>query len=222
MTTATAPTSAPRPGGYPGAGRLALADWRRRMAALYAEVRALAVQNPEAAWMHWRGVRSALFREHPMSPLPRRARQGFGEIDCYPYDPALRLAAGVAALHGPSETADLDTDGVMTRRAIGRTDGLSDHLGAELTVFWIEGYGGGIFLPLLDGTSGRESYGGGRYLLDGVKGADLGADGDGRLILDFNFAYVPSCAVNPAYTCPLAPPENRLPMTLRAGERLGA
>jgi uncharacterized protein (DUF1684 family) len=94
-----------------------------------------------------------------------------------------------------------------------------DLLGAELDVWWLEQYGGGIFLPLRDGTAGTESYGGGRYLLDTAKGADLGADGD-RLVLDLNFLYHPSCRYNAAWECPLAPPGNTVPVPVRAGERL--
>ena len=82
----------------------------------------------------------------------------------------------------------------MRLRPFARTDGLAAALGRELTLFWVEGYGGGVFLPFADATSGRESYGGGRYLLDGIKGADLGFAADGRAVLDFNFAYFPSCA----------------------------
>ena len=78
-----------------------------------------------------------------------------------------------------------------------------------------------MFLPFRDATSGSETYGAGRYLLDTVKGADLGDDG-GRLVLDFNFAYNPSCAYDPRWACPLAPPENRLPVAVRAGERYEA
>jgi hypothetical protein len=83
----------------------------------------------------------------------------------------------------------------------------------------IEGYGGGVYLPFADATSGATSYGGGRYLLDTVKGADLGME-EGRLVLDFNFAYNPSCAYDPRWTCPLPPPANRLPVDVRAGERV--
>jgi uncharacterized protein (DUF1684 family) len=89
----------------------------------------------------------------------------------------------------------------------------------ELPLYWLEGYGGGLFLPFADGTSGRTTYGAGRYLLDTVKGADLGT-ADGRLVLDFNFAYNPSCAYDPRWACPLAPPANRLPIEVRAGERV--
>ena len=89
----------------------------------------------------------------------------------------------------------------------------------SLGLYWIEGYGGGLFLSFRDATSGRETYGAGRYLLDTVKGADLGLE-DGLLVLDFNLAYQPSCSYDPTWACPLAPPENRLPMAVRAGERL--
>ena len=74
-------------------------------------------------------------------------------------------------------------------------------------------------MPFRDGTSGGETYGAGRYLLDTVKGADLGTAPDGRLVLDFNFAYNPSCAYDPKWVCPLAPPPNRLDPEIRAGER---
>jgi uncharacterized protein len=70
-------------------------------------------------------------------------------------------------------------------------------------------------------TNGPETYGVGRYLVDAAKSHDLGADETtGELILDFNFARQPSCAFEPRWACPLAPPENRLDIAVRAGERL--
>jgi len=87
-----------------------------------------------------------------------------------------------------------------------------------LSLFWILGYGGGIFLPFRDQTNSNGTYGGGRYLLDTIKHADLG-QADGRLVIDFNFAYNPSCAYNSRWHCPLAPAENRLPVALPAGEQ---
>jgi uncharacterized protein len=91
----------------------------------------------------------------------------------------------------------------------------------RLGVYWMAGYAGGIFLPFRDATSGSETYAAGRYLLDSAKSADLGGDAvRGTLILDFNFAFQPSCAFDPKWACPLAPPENRLDIPIRAGERL--
>jgi uncharacterized protein (DUF1684 family) len=91
----------------------------------------------------------------------------------------------------------------------------------SLDLFWLDGYGGGVFLSFADATSGTETYGACRYLLDTVKGSDLG-EHDGRLVLDFNFAYNPSCAYDPRWVCPLAPPGNRLPVAVRGGERVSA
>ncbi len=94
---------------------------------------------------------------------------------------------------------------------------------AELTLFWIDVYGGGLFLPFRDATAPHETYGGGRYLFDTVKGSDfLWAPGDanrGRIVLDFNYAYNPSCAYDHRWACPLAPRENWLPFPIEAGER---
>src|SRR5438552_542539 len=96
------------------------------------------------------------------------------------------------------------TDGVVPFDRIGcaHVPGVGD-----LDVWWLVSYGGGVFVPLKDGTAGSGSYGGGRYLLDTIKGADLGGVGQ-TLILDFNVAYNPSCAYDPAWACPLAPAGN--------------
>ena len=74
-------------------------------------------------------------------------------------------------------------------------------------------------MPFRDATAGSSTYGAGRYLLDTAKGADLGLDG-GLLVLDFNFSYHPSCRYDPAWQCPLAPPQNVLAVAIEAGERL--
>jgi uncharacterized protein len=199
-------------------GRLALWDWRRRVASLYAEARAAA--DPAAAWRHWRETRDALFRDHPQSPLEPAQRTRFRRLDYGDYDPSLRFAV---ALHPMAEGTvarfDAGADGMLTLRGFARTEGLSTRLGRELTLFWIEGYAGSVFLPFTDASSGRASYGAGRYLLDTLKGADLGSDAEGRAILDFNFAYNPSCAYSPRWACPLAPAENALTAAIEAGER---
>ena len=189
---------------------LDLLDWKRRVFALYAEIRAAA--DPEQAWVRWQGVRAELFRYHPQSPLP-----GYETLAYFPYDPALRFQAEVV-------------DAEPERRAIGSsgdepvwfTRFATAHFGEHtLDLFWLEAYAGGLFVPFRDATSGVESYGGARYLLDTVKGADLGTVA-GRLVLDFNFAYNPSCAYNPKWVCPLSPPANTLPVPIRAGERLSS
>ena len=136
-----------------------------------------------------------------------------------------KSAEPAAALGGLAlpEIVQLPTSGTepFSFREIGRV-ALSGLLaGASLPVFWIEGYAGGLFVPFRDATSGLETYGAGRYLLDTIKGADLGGDPErGELILDFNLAYHPSCAYDPKWNCPLAPPASRLPMAVTAGEKL--
>jgi len=91
-----------------------------------------------------------------------------------------------------------------------------------LSIYWLDIYGGGLFLPFRDATSPHESYGSGRYLFDTIKGSDflsvVNADGRTQIVLDFNYAYNPSCAYNVRWVCPLAPPENRLRVAIRAGE----
>jgi uncharacterized protein (DUF1684 family) len=193
-----------------------LLDWRRRIVDLYAEVRSEA--DPAVAWRRWRDVRDELFRDHPQSPLPEDARAGFDGVRCFEYDPAWRVLGEVEAadtdrIELPG-SAGVTFGGTRFARARFRVGGEDLSLG----LYWLEGYAGGLFVSFRDGTSGRETYGACRYLLDTVKGADLGEDG-GRLVLDFNFAYNPSCSYDPKWACPLAPPENRLPVEVRAGER---
>ena len=104
---------------------------------------------------------------------------------------------------------------VRFARALGQAGGSE----LALDLYWLDAYGGGLFVPFADATSGGESYGAGRYLLDTIKGADLGMQ-VGLLVLDLNFAYQPSCSYDARWTCPLAPPANRLAMPVRAGERV--
>jgi uncharacterized protein len=199
-------------------GVLELLDWRRRIAALYAEVRA--AQEPEKAWWRWREVRDDLLASHPQSPLPPESRTSFTGLSYFDYDPASRVTSQIET----SEPQRIEVPG-----SAGETFGATRfarglfRLGEqdlELGLYWLEGYAGGLFVSFRDGTSGKETYGACRYLFDTVKGADLGGEGD-RLVLDFNFAYNPSCSYDPRWACPLAPPDNRLDVEIHAGERYG-
>lgn len=196
-------------------------DWRRSVADLYYDVRSKS--DMKAAWRLWCERRSGMFRAHPQSPIEPAVRTAFDGPAMFPYDPAFRFLVQLAP--APSERLSFATgaDGNTEMRAFARTDGLCDALGTELTLYWIEGYGGGVFLPFADATCGTETYGGGRYLLDTIKGADLGPVRPGGLLfLDFNFSYFPSCAYSSRYVCPQAPSTNRLARPVRAGERLAA
>jgi len=197
---------------------LTLLDWRRRVAALYAAARA--ADDPESGWRTWRDGRDELFATHPDSPLDEEARTTFRGLPFAPYDPTLRFAAVLERAEPQRLEVPTATDGVVPFERIGVLH-LPDI--GDLDVWWLDSYGGGIFVPVKDALAGKETYGAGRYLLDTVKGADLGGDvdlatGRGTLVVDLNFAYNPSCAYDPAWVCPLAPPGNIVPVPLRAGE----
>lgn len=195
---------------------LALADWRRRVFELYRGVRE--ARDPAAAWRRWRADRDELFARHPQSPLPAGERARFGGLGYFDYDASARVLASVAPLE--PATLDIATSGEEPYRFT-RIAKATFELGNELLaleLYWLEGYGGGLYLPFADATRGDETYGAGRYLLDTVKGAELGLERE-RLVLDFNFAYNPSCAYDPRWVCPLAPSANRLAVAIRAGER---
>jgi uncharacterized protein (DUF1684 family) len=190
---------------------LALLDWKRRVFSLYAEIRASS--DPETAWGLWRNTRADLFRTHPQSPRP-----GYTGLTYYEYDSAARVLAELEEIDAPPQAVETSGTEPMLFKPFARANFELRGEPFTLELDWLESYGGGVFLCFRDTTSGRETYGGGRYLLDTVKGADLGED-DGRLVLDFNFAYNPSCSYDPGWVCPLAPPANRLPVAVLAGEK---
>lgn len=203
-----------KPAPAPLASTVSLWDWRRRVAELWHDIRT--ANDPEAAWRLWKETRAELFAHHPQTPL-----EVGGEMpDYFPYDPALRFAIDLAP---PSSDSPMympaGDDGEVKLLPFAETVGLRQALGGELSLYWVTGYGGGVFLPFLDATSGKDTYGGGRYLLDTIKSADHGTTPDGRTILDFNFAYNPSCYYSPRWVCPLAPRDKRLPMPVRGGEK---
>ena len=198
--------------------RLDLLDWKRRVFALYAEIRGAA--EPRAAWDRWREVRRELITGHPQSPIRDRSKRAAYEGPYYfDHDPGARVIAEVEDAEPERVVIEGSADGrfEMTRFGTARFELNGGE--RRLSLYWLEGYGGGVFLSFRDGTSGTETYGACRYLLDTTKGADLGT-ADGGLVLDFNFAYNPSCSYDPMWVCPLAPPDNRLAVPVRAGERL--
>jgi uncharacterized protein (DUF1684 family) len=195
---------------------LALVDWRRRVFEMYGEVRA--TSDAEAAWARWCTSRDDLFRTHSQSPVTVTQRRSFRELRYFDYDPAFRVAARLEPVEADTWSFDA-SEGTLVLDCAARASFTLLERPCTLNLYWFRSYGGGLFLSFRDRTSGKLTYGGCRYLLDTVKGADLGEDG-GRLVLDFNFAYQPSCAYDPRWVCPLAPPSNRLDVEIRAGERL--
>lgn len=191
-----------------------LVDWRLRVADLYAAVRA--DDDHPRAHAAWREGRDELFRTHPQSPLPARDALRETGLPFWPYDPAWRLVVPVLPAADDERVLDTGDDGSLVMRRTGRAT-LPD--GEGLDVWRMHQYAGGIFVPIKDGTSGRESYGAGRYVLDTAKGSWLGGTDD-ELVLDLNFAYHPSCRYDDRWRCPLAAPGNTIGTAVTAGERL--
>jgi uncharacterized protein (DUF1684 family) len=208
---------------------LETADWRRRVFALYAEVRRSSDTDPAEAHALWVRERNDLFATHPASPLLPEDREGFAGLPVAPYDPAWRFELEVHVDRSPERLeVDTGTDGIVPFERLGSVHlpSVGDAAGGELDVWRLASYGGGIFLPVKDALSRVPggTYGGGRYLLDTIKGSHLGERPTGSgdepvIVLDLNFAYNPSCAYDPAWACPLAPPGNVLPLPVPVGER---
>ncbi|MCU1591248.1 MAG: hypothetical protein JWP11_2504 [Frankiales bacterium] len=185
---------------------LELLDWRRRVAELYAAVRA--DDDPARAHDLWRRTRDDLFATHPQSPGP-------GPLNVAPYDGRWRAEVSLDPADEQELRVETGTDGtVVFDRA-----GVLPTPWGDLDVWRLRQYAGGLWVPLKD-TSPR-TYGGGRYLLDTAKGADLGEHG-GSLVVDLNFLYAPSCAHDPRWACPLAPPGNVLDRPVEVGELLSS
>ena len=197
---------------------LELAGWRRMVSELYAAVRAAG--DPQAGHALWRRGRDELFRSHPQSPLPPGDPLRTTGLPYWPYDPRLRFEVPLQAADGDLSLSVPASEGTIPMSRIGRMC-LPEPVDAAVDVWWLRQYAGGLFLPLRDGTAGESSYGGGRYLLDTAKGADLG-DRAGRLVIDLNFLYHPSCRYSDAWLCPLAPEGNAITAPVNAGERLPA
>jgi len=203
----------------PSAARTALdvVDWRRRVFALYDVVRA--TPDPEAAHQLWRSGRNELLAHPPATPILPEDRTGFDGVPVAPYDPSWRFEVPLQPTEPGGFEFATGTDGVVPFERVAVVE-LPDV--GSLDVWRLTTYGGGLFIPLRDALAGRPdgTYGGGRYLIDTIKGADLGMDaGAGTIVLDLNFAYNPSCAYDPAWACPLAQPGNVLAAEVPVGER---
>lgn len=191
-------------------------DWRRRVFALYEAVRR--AESPEEAHELWRIERDELLLRHPATPLLPQDRALFEGLPIASYDPAWRFELPILDAEPATFEFATGTDGIVPFERVGVVE-IPDV--GSLDVWRLASYGGGLFVPVRDASAGQSggTYGGGRYLIDTVKGADLGADPRrGTLVLDFNFAYNPSCAYDPAWACPLAPPGNVLTVPIPVGE----
>lgn len=185
---------------------------------IYAQVRhAASAGSPSSAHDLWRRERDELFASHPASPLSEGAKQCFTGLAVAPYNPELRCEAPIDD-NGAGQQLEVPTgtDGTVYFERLGT---VTTPIG-RLALWRLATYGGGLFLPLRDGLAGKPNgtYGGGRYLLDTIKGAHLGEGADDSLVLDFNFLYNPSCAYDERWACPLPGPDNRVAEPVLAGE----
>jgi uncharacterized protein len=202
---------------------LDLYDYRCRVAALYRERNSafLAGEDALSVLERFRQGRENLFANHPQSALDEEQRRHFKGLRYFPYNPQMRFTVAIDTNVEPThQQIPMNVDESMTMTTVGRVHFTVEHTPVTLSIYWLDIYGGGLFLPFRDATCPAESYGGGRYLFDTIKGSDFVAvpDGSGRIVLDFNYAYNPSCAYNIRWVCPLAPIENRLPVSIPAGE----
>jgi uncharacterized protein len=197
-------------------GLLDLVDWRRRVGDLYR------IKGPDAL-MRFRHGRDELFRSHPQSPIERDERASFTGLHYFAHDPAYRMEARFEPGKGSELLIDTGgEDGTVRYRRAGHLVFRLDDKECRLTVLSLVQYAGGLFVPFRDATSGRETYGGGRYLFDTAKDTDglvlEITPGSSDVVIDFNYAYNASCAYSPLWACPLAPAENFLTVPVRAGE----
>jgi uncharacterized protein len=195
---------------------LNLVEWRRRVGDLYR------IRGADALDQFRRG-RDHLFKTHPQSPIEVEERDAFNGLSYFAPDDAYRVYARVE--DGDGSELLIDTGGDDGAVRYRRAATLVFELGGQhcrLTVLSLVQYAGGLFVPFRDSTSGRETYGGGRYLFDTAKDTDglvlEIAPGSPEVVIDFNYAYNASCAYSPRWACPLAPPENFLKMPVKAGE----
>lgn len=159
----------------------------------------------------YRTQKDEFFQRHPQSPLTPEQRQGFVGLQYFPENEDLRLEVLVEpAQDGEPMEMQTSTGGVQTYVRHGTFRFEVDGKEAELTIFRNEH---GYFLPFVDSLAGKETYPAGRYL-------EPEALPGGRFFVDFNLAYNPYCAYNEMWSCPITPPENRLKVPIRAGEKL--
>ncbi|HZU14430.1 MAG TPA: DUF1684 domain-containing protein [Chloroflexota bacterium] len=160
----------------------------------------------------FRAAKDAFMKEDEQSPLPSEERENFPGLSYYPYNPDLHLQLPLDR-DVPAEPITMETSTGSRReyRRVGKIRFEVDGTPAELMIY--QGSDGSLFLPLRDATSGKETYGAGRYVEPEMVGDD-------QVDADLNYLYNPYCAYNEAYSCPLPPIENWLRVPIEAGEKV--
>ncbi len=178
----------------------------------------MSVKPSEEDVRRLRKEKDAFFRESPHSPIPIAERSAFQGLRYFPFAADFAYEVELQELEDPEEV-------VMATSATGEealyhrvgyfefeVEGSPQRLYAYRSAHEHEHGRPSLFLPFRDASSGKDSYGAGRYL-------DLEVSPSGRYVLDFNLAYNPYCAYSERYVCPLPPGENWLRVGIRAGEK---
>jgi uncharacterized protein len=170
-----------------GAYAAALVEWRETIGDIYKEIRSTHARDPSGTWERFRERRDFLYKHHPCSALTESEKLTFTGFENYSYNPDLCFVGRVEyEANGKSYEASTSEGALPCRRiAIARFE----HRGKSqaLSIFWLDIYGGGIWLPVGDQTNGDTTYAGGRYLFDTSKGANLGFGDEGKnILLDMN------------------------------------
>lgn len=159
----------------------------------------------------FRAAKDHFFGDDDNSPLTPEQKQDFNGLNYFEEDPDLNLLLDLQEF-GEQEAVEIQTStgDVARYRRWGNISFQANGRSAQLTVFKSDD--GAAFLPFADATSGEETYGAGRYL-------EVEPPHNGKVRVDFNYAYNPYCAYNEKWSCPLTPPENRIDVSIQAGEK---
>jgi len=151
------------------------------------------------------------FRTTKDSPI--QDKDTFHGLHYFEIDPAYRVKAFITPYEKEDKTVELPyTDGsTTTYERIGYANFTINGVAQKLLLLKNESV---ISVLFKDATSGKETYGGGRYL--DYPASKMKGD---SLVLDFNTAYNPYCVYAPTYACPVPPAENTLSVAIRAGEQ---
>jgi len=159
----------------------------------------------------FRADKDDFYARHHQSPLTPAQKRDFKGLDYFPENTTLRLEVDVETSQ-TSEHIMIDTTGgqSQTYQRFGRFKFQVDGQSAELTIYKNQN---GYFLPFVDNLAGKETYPAGRYL-------EPEKLPNGKFLIDFNLAYNPYCAYNEKWSCPITPAENRLKVSICAGEKI--
>lgn len=162
-----------------------------------------------------RAAKDAAFAKQD-DPIPPARKPELLPLAYFPIDPDYDVPAALKPIDDPTVVEMPTSTGAQRKmRRVGTLEFSVKNQPLRLTAFVEVGAPNldKLFVPFNDLTSGTETYPGGRYL-------DLDRTKTGVYEVDFNRAYTPYCYYNPTYECPYPPPENRLKVPIRAGEKL--